>query len=48
MDAYICRICAVQYASSDEPPGCCIICEDERQDVNWAGQQWTSLAELKA
>ena len=48
MDAYICRTCAVQYAPSDVPPERCIICEDERQYVNWAGQQWTTLAELKA
>ncbi|MEX1254436.1 MAG: MBL fold metallo-hydrolase [Dehalococcoidia bacterium] len=48
MDAYICRTCAVQYAPSEQPPERCIICEDERQYVNWAGQQWTTLAELKA
>jgi glyoxylase-like metal-dependent hydrolase (beta-lactamase superfamily II) len=48
VDAYICRTCAVQYAPSAGPPERCIICEDERQYVNWAGQQWTTLAELKA
>jgi hypothetical protein len=48
VDAYICRTCAVQYAPSEAPPERCIICEDERQYVNWAGQQWTTLAELKA
>jgi glyoxylase-like metal-dependent hydrolase (beta-lactamase superfamily II) len=46
--AYICKTCAVQYAASEAPPDCCIICQDERQYVNWQGQQWTTLDELRA
>jgi glyoxylase-like metal-dependent hydrolase (beta-lactamase superfamily II) len=38
----------VQYAPSDAPPDRCPICEDERQYVGWAGQQWTTLEELRA
>ncbi len=41
----ICVTCGVQYG---QPRDNCPICEDERQYVNWAGQQWTSLAELRA
>ncbi|TWV58021.1 MBL fold metallo-hydrolase [Streptomyces misionensis] len=41
----ICRTCAVQYA---EPREDCPVCLDERQYVGWDGQQWTSLAELRA
>jgi glyoxylase-like metal-dependent hydrolase (beta-lactamase superfamily II) len=48
MDAFICRRCGVQYAPSDRPPECCPICEDERECVGWDGQQWTTLAELRA
>jgi glyoxylase-like metal-dependent hydrolase (beta-lactamase superfamily II) len=46
MTWYICRTCAVQYASSDQPPTACIICEDERQYVGWQGQRWTTMEEL--
>lgn len=41
----ICRTCGVQYG---ETRADCPICLDERQYVGWAGQQWTSLAELRA
>lgn len=47
MRAFICKTCGVQHAASQEPPARCVICEDERQYVGWAGQQWTTLAELK-
>jgi glyoxylase-like metal-dependent hydrolase (beta-lactamase superfamily II) len=45
---YICVQCGVQFAASEAPPASCPICEDERQYVNWNGQQWTTLAELAA
>lgn len=45
---WICRTCGVQYPPSLEPPASCPICEDERQYVGWAGQQWTTMAELAA
>jgi hypothetical protein len=44
-DLPICRTCGVQYAASRPD---CPICEDERQYVGWDGQQWTTLAELRA
>jgi glyoxylase-like metal-dependent hydrolase (beta-lactamase superfamily II) len=43
-----CRTCAVEYPESDQPPGRCPICSDERQYVLPAGQRWTTLAELHA
>jgi hypothetical protein len=36
----------VQYAKSERPPERCLICEDERQYVGPAGQQWTTMADL--
>jgi len=48
MPAYICMTCGVQSAASEAPPERCAICEDERQYVGWEGQQWTTLAEMKA
>jgi hypothetical protein len=44
-DLPICRTCGVQYG--DDRPDC-PICLDERQYVGWDGQQWTTLAELRA
>jgi hypothetical protein len=43
---YICEACGTQYADSKEPPVSCAICSDERQYVNWSGQQWTTHEEL--
>jgi hypothetical protein len=48
MTNFICTTCGVQYGASSKPPENCPICEDERQYVNWKGQQWTTLAELQA
>ena len=48
MVAYICATCGVQHEPSDEPPGSCAICEDERQYIGWTGQRWTTLDELRA
>ncbi|HVO82784.1 MAG TPA: hypothetical protein VMU60_00015 [Syntrophobacteria bacterium] len=44
----ICRTCGTQYAAVMTPPGSCRICQDERQYVAWNGQQWTTLAEMRA
>jgi hypothetical protein len=41
-----CRTCAVEHPESDQPPGRCPICSDERQYVLPAGQRWTTLGEL--
>ena len=43
-DLPICRTCGVQYGAPRED---CPICLDERQYVGWAGQQWTTLADLR-
>src|ERR1700733_2426058 len=45
LDLPICVTCGVQY-SGDRPD--CPICLDERQWVGWDGQEWTSLARLRA
>ncbi len=47
MPNYICVQCGVQFAETETPPEHCPICEDERQYVNWDGQQWTTLEELR-
>jgi glyoxylase-like metal-dependent hydrolase (beta-lactamase superfamily II) len=46
MAEFLCKACGVQYPDSTEPPGKCIICEDERQFVPKTGQQWTTPKEL--
>ena len=48
MENYICTTCGVQYPKSEAPPEQCIICEDDRQYVNWKGQSWTTLNQLRA
>jgi hypothetical protein len=47
MQNYICVTCGNQHANSSAPPARCLICEDERQYVNHAGQSWTTLEELE-
>jgi hypothetical protein len=44
-DLPICRTCGVQYGHQRQD---CPICLDERQYVGWDGQQWTTLADLRA
>jgi glyoxylase-like metal-dependent hydrolase (beta-lactamase superfamily II) len=44
----ICVTCGTQFAASEAPPERCPICEDERQFVGWAGQEWTTLEDLRA
>jgi glyoxylase-like metal-dependent hydrolase (beta-lactamase superfamily II) len=44
----ICVTCGTQFEESERPPERCPVCEDERQFVGWAGQEWTTLAELRA
>jgi hypothetical protein len=44
---YICTTCGTQYPESAQPPWHCPICADERQYVNYSGQQWTTLEELR-
>jgi hypothetical protein len=47
MNNYICVACGTQFSETDSPPNRCPICEDERQFVNWEGQQWTTLEQLQ-
>ncbi len=44
---YLCVTCGTQYPVEDAPPAGCLICEDDRQYINPAGQQWTTLARLR-
>ena len=48
MQNYICKTCGVEFTESEAPPPNCPICDDPRQYVGWDGQQWTTMAELKA
>ncbi|WP_369903231.1 hypothetical protein [Bacillus manliponensis] len=47
MENYVCETCGVQYAASEEVPVRCVICDEERQYVNPAGQSWTTLEKLQ-
>jgi hypothetical protein len=47
MENFICVQCGVQFAETAEPPSRCPICEDERQFVRHAGQEWTTLKRLQ-
>lgn len=47
MANYICTTCGAEYSESEALPNACPICEDERQFVNWQGQQWTTLGQLR-
>jgi hypothetical protein len=44
--AFICATCGTQHAPSAAPPARCAICEDPRQWVPGAGQQWTTMDAL--
>ena len=48
MEGWVCRTCGVQQAPSATAPARCAICNDERQYVPPQGQQWATLAELRA
>ena len=47
MQAYLCETCGVQYSPTSAPPERCPICQDERQYINWNGQAWTTLDDLR-
>lgn len=47
MPNFICTTCGIQFPTTDQPPKQCTICTDERQYVDWNGQQWTTLEELR-
>jgi hypothetical protein len=46
MPQWTCEQCGAQFPESAAPPTSCLICEDERQYVNWKGQQWFSREAL--
>jgi hypothetical protein len=46
MPAFICTTCGSQFAPTPQPPAACPICEDERQYVPPAGQEWVTHEEL--
>lgn len=46
MENYLCTTCGIQYSGSEKPPVECLICKDERQYVNWKGQEWTTMEEM--
>jgi len=46
MENFVCVQCGTQFAESAQPPSRCPICEDERQFVRHAGQEWTTLERL--
>ena len=47
MPAFICTTCGCQYPNTEAPPGFCLICRDDRQYVNPAGQAWTTLPAMR-
>jgi glyoxylase-like metal-dependent hydrolase (beta-lactamase superfamily II) len=46
MPLWTCEQCGAQFPDGDKPPAVCLICEDERQFVNWKGQKWLTREEL--
>ncbi len=47
MPFWTCEQCGAQFPESHEPPLACLICEDERQFVNWKGQTWGAREDLE-
>ncbi|HLJ59121.1 MAG TPA: MBL fold metallo-hydrolase [bacterium] len=43
----ICTTCGTQLAPSDRRPVRCPICDEERQYVNWHGQAWVTMEDLR-
>lgn len=48
MTIWTCDTCGIEHPDTGHPPTSCAICEDERQFVPAAGQQWTTQADLAA
>lgn len=48
MENFVCVQCGTQFTESAQPPPRCPICEDERQFVRHAGQEWTTFKRLAA
>jgi glyoxylase-like metal-dependent hydrolase (beta-lactamase superfamily II) len=47
MPSFICTTCGTGYVESATPRATCLICADDRQYVNAAGQGWTTMEELR-
>lgn len=47
MEHWICTTCGAQFASSQEPPATCPICQDQRQYPWTHGKQWTTLTQMR-
>jgi hypothetical protein len=48
MTSWLCVACGTQYPPAEEPPARCPICEDARQYVPLAGQQWIEYDAFRA
>ena len=48
MTNFICATCGTEFAATEKAPAGCAICQDTRQYVPPAGQQWTTLRQLQA
>src|SRR3569833_2882381 len=46
MPFWTCETCGAQFPKGGNPPVSCVICEDERQFVNWKGQSFLTREEL--
>ncbi|CAL79956.1 conserved hypothetical protein; putative hydrolase [Bradyrhizobium sp. ORS 278] len=46
MPLWTCFQCGAQFPDTPAPPAHCVVCEDERQYVNWSGQRFLSREEL--
>lgn len=46
MPLWTCEQCGAQFPDGAAPPAACLICEDERQFVNWKGQTWLTREDL--
>ncbi|WP_417388572.1 MBL fold metallo-hydrolase [Gimesia sp.] len=46
MPHFICTNCGTQFAETPQPPQECTICIEEREFINWDGQNWTTLEKL--
>src|SRR5262249_4989070 len=46
MPLWTCEQCGAQFPEAAAPPPSCVICEDERQFVNWKGQALRTREEL--
>jgi len=46
MPLWTCEQCGAQFSESAAPPRTCLVCEDERQFVNWKGQAWLTRQQM--